>query len=128
MSTEGTNTVTRRHCMAVSARVDRFDDRYLRKNVIPWMLNKRGVPPTIAELRHECRKARDQGYEVLPPCDNIDERGYCKGHVESNDDKQQTPTGDASAVGVGDATSHSPPGQHGDTAGLEEPSHHGVRR
>ena len=35
---------------------------------------------TVTELRAAFREARAKGYEVLPPCDNIDERGMCKGH------------------------------------------------
>ncbi len=127
------DAITLSYHMSVSARVDRFSDRYLRKSVIPMMVNEQGVQPTVAELRWECRTARDNGYDVLPPCDNIDERGYCKGHAESDDSlPQQTPTGvhvDASAVEVGDAASYSPLGRHGDTAGQGEPSHNiGDRR
>jgi hypothetical protein len=27
-------------------------------------------------------EAKDKGFDVLPPCDDHDDRGHCKGHVE----------------------------------------------
>jgi len=35
---------------------------------------------TLKEVQEAVEEARSKGYEVLPPCDNVDERGMCKGH------------------------------------------------
>jgi hypothetical protein len=39
-------------------------------------------PATMKEIREAIAEAKAKGYVVLPPCDNVDERGYCKGHKE----------------------------------------------
>jgi hypothetical protein len=35
---------------------------------------------SVEELRARLQAAIDQGYDCIPPCDNIDERGHCQGH------------------------------------------------
>jgi hypothetical protein len=35
---------------------------------------------TLKEVKASVEEARSKGYTVLPPCDNVDERGRCKGH------------------------------------------------
>lgn len=72
------------YCMAMSVDVDRFTDAYLRKNVLP-ALSIDGKPVTAAQLRVACFDARNRGLEVLPPCDNVDERGRCAGHAPPPD-------------------------------------------
>lgn len=37
-------------------------------------------PATEDEIAHDVVEAIDKGYEVLPPCDHVDEKGRCKGH------------------------------------------------
>ena len=36
-------------------------------------------PATKAEILEVVIEAMAKGYEVLPPCDNVDEKGRCKG-------------------------------------------------
>lgn len=73
--------IGRRYHMAQSVSVDRFTDAYLRKTVCPGLLID-GRRPTPTELRNACAAARVEGLEVFPPCDNVDERGRCKGHED----------------------------------------------
>lgn len=42
--------------------------------------NGRKRKATLKEVQKAVEDARSKGYEVLPPCDNVDERGHCKGH------------------------------------------------
>lgn len=37
-------------------------------------------PATEDEIAQDVVDAIAKGYEVLPPCDNVDEKGRCKGH------------------------------------------------
>jgi hypothetical protein len=37
---------------------------------------------TKKEIIEAIEDAKKKGYVVLPPCDNVDERGYCKGHQD----------------------------------------------
>ena len=71
--------------VALSVDVDRFDDRYLRKTYCKpgCGITINGKVPTVAELRAACAEMRAMGFEVFPPCDSHDKRGFCKGHVEA---------------------------------------------
>lgn len=81
------DTVMLRFHMALSVDVDRFSDTVIRKNYLPIALFD-GKPLAHPELlRRECRKAREKGLAVFPPCDNTDERGYCQGHLMEEEDK-----------------------------------------
>jgi len=64
--------------VALSVDVDRFGDRELQK----WdgALRRDGVPVPWWQLRSLCAEYRAKGFEVFPPCDNVDERGVCQGH------------------------------------------------
>lgn len=42
--------------------------------------NGKQRPATREEVIKAVGEARKKGYTVLPPCDNVDERGHCKGH------------------------------------------------
>ena len=39
-----------------------------------------GRPATKQEILDEVIEAMGNGYEVLPPCDNVDSKGHCAGH------------------------------------------------
>ncbi len=39
-----------------------------------------GSRPTAKEMRRALMLAYNSGFEVLPSCDNHDERGFCKRH------------------------------------------------
>ncbi len=39
-----------------------------------------GRPATREEILENVKNAVAKGYTVLPPCDNINETGHCKGH------------------------------------------------
>lgn len=69
------------------ALVDHCSDRFLKKNVLPGLLID-GRRPTLAEFRAACDEARVKGYEVLPPCDHVDEKGLCMGHPEPEELKR----------------------------------------
>lgn len=66
------------HC-AVSVDIDRFSDTKLSRD---WLacFKPLGVT-TPADIRRLCGDARAKGLEVFPPCDHVDERGFCKGHL-----------------------------------------------
>ena len=42
--------------------------------------NGKQRPATYKEVKEAVEDARKKGYTVLPPCDNVDERGHCLGH------------------------------------------------
>lgn len=63
--------------VAVSVDVDRFTDRKLEYEYGPCF----GLGATAAEIRERCAVARAQGLEVFPPCDDVDARGNCRGHI-----------------------------------------------
>lgn len=44
-----------------------------------------GTKPTPAEVRRAIMIAYSKGYAVVPTCDNVDERGVCKGHPVEED-------------------------------------------
>lgn len=52
---------------------------------ITWLMKGDRVA-TESEIRDAIRRARAKGYEVLPPCDNVDAKGHCKGHVSQRND------------------------------------------
>ena len=35
---------------------------------------------TKSDVFSAAMEAAAKGYDVLPPCDNVDEKGHCKGH------------------------------------------------
>lgn len=37
-------------------------------------------PATEQEIANDVAESIAKGYDVLPPCDNVDEHGRCKGH------------------------------------------------
>ena len=58
---------------------------YRLKKMAPYFMVD-GVPcETAKQVREALRKAKAEGLEVIPAmgCDNYDEKGYCKGHKES---------------------------------------------
>ena len=68
--------------MALSVDIDRFTDAHLRKHYGGALVYKGSAAETPKEIRFLCRLARSKGFEVFPPCDNVDEKGCCKGHPE----------------------------------------------
>lgn len=67
--------------MGMSATADRFSDGYIRKHLLPGLIFD-GRQPTLAEFKDACSEARSKGYEVIPPCDRINDKGRCIGHEE----------------------------------------------
>jgi len=41
-----------------------------------------GRRPTLREVQRAVGLALNKGYEVIPPCDNVNERGLCRGHED----------------------------------------------
>jgi len=41
-----------------------------------------GRRPTLREVQRAVVLALNKGFKVLPPCDNVDDNGMCKGHEE----------------------------------------------
>ena len=37
-------------------------------------------PATISDILFAIEDAKAKGYEVLPPCDNVETTGHCAGH------------------------------------------------
>jgi hypothetical protein len=68
--------------VALSVDVDRYDDSALRARWIRG-LKIAGKRATVKSLRRACGAARAKGLEVFPPCDNVDARGYCQGHPDT---------------------------------------------
>lgn len=66
--------------VAMSVDIDRFDDRYIRRNFLSMFRDAFGSQ-TPRDVRQQCQLARLQGLEVFPPCDHVDARGRCKGHA-----------------------------------------------
>lgn len=66
--------------MSTSAELGR-SDAYVEREILPGLLTG-GRRPTVAEFRKMSSDARAQGFDVFPPCDNHDAKGYCKGHDE----------------------------------------------
>ena len=69
---------------ALSVDVDRFGDKYLSEHILP-VISHDGKPVTVAQLRVMCFDYRNRGFEVFPPCDNVDSRGYCQGHRQEDE-------------------------------------------
>lgn len=67
------------HC-ALSVDVDRFSDAKLRKQYDGILIREDGTRVSWRDLRALCREYRAKGFEVFPPCDNVNERGACQGH------------------------------------------------
>jgi hypothetical protein len=44
------------------------------------LVHENGTPVSAIDTISALAEARRAGYEVLPSCDNHDERGYCLGH------------------------------------------------
>lgn len=47
--------------------------------------NGKQRPARYEEVKEAVEDARKKGYSVLPPCDNVDARGHCKGHEEDRE-------------------------------------------
>lgn len=48
--------------------------------------NGKQRPAELLEVVDAIADARKKGYTVLPPCENVDECGYCKGHEIPDDE------------------------------------------
>lgn len=70
----------RRNChLAISIDIDRFSDWEIQRRYLSSFV-KAGQATTVDEVRVLCREARARGLHVFPPCDQVDERGFCVGH------------------------------------------------
>lgn len=68
-----------KHHVAISVDVDRFPDGYLEKHYVNG-IKINGERVTVERFRELCAELRAEGMEVFPPCDHVDEKGFCKGH------------------------------------------------
>lgn len=69
--------MSRRYCVGVN--IDyllRLDDKELGR----WITEPDGKPLDPAVARQRLEKLKSQGFELVPPCNVVDERGYCQGH------------------------------------------------
>lgn len=67
----------RRHCVAYDiGHLLGLSDNALRQAVAHSA--SKDVP--TAELRRRLVELRNKGFDVVPPCNVVDERGYCQGH------------------------------------------------
>ena len=49
---------------------------------VDFFVKDDGTKPTVAEVNRQIMLAYNQGFEVLPPCGNVNDLGHCKGHAE----------------------------------------------
>lgn len=66
---------TARHMNFGLGLFERMEDKELRR----VFTHPGKKPPTVKRIREQLKMFRDKGYDFYPPCDNIDERGACKG-------------------------------------------------
>ena len=52
----------------------------IRERGNPGLLMKDGRSLPTEEALAAIRAKRQAGYDVWPPCDNVDSRGHCQGH------------------------------------------------
>jgi len=52
------------------------------KRLWPDMFQIDGHSPSLREIQREVGLALNKGFEVIPPCNNVDARGMCAGHEE----------------------------------------------
>lgn len=64
--------------IALSVDVDRFPDRKLERDYLP-MFRQLGCA-SADDIRDQCRRARERGLVVFPPCDRAGVDGRCVGH------------------------------------------------
>lgn len=76
--------------MGISVSADRFSDAYIRKRILP-AVTVGGRPITIEQFRIMCGDARAKGYKVVPPCDKVNELGFCIGHEDAEQSPEVTP-------------------------------------
>jgi len=61
-------------------------ERLMKKGTkIEWLLNDDDKPATYDEIRAAIKEAKAKGYEVLPPCDNVNSTGHCQGHENKDE-------------------------------------------
>ena len=71
---------------------------YVKRQVLKdhrrlYLTDERGEPATKEAILELVLHAMKQGYKVLPPCDNVDEEGRCKGHEKEEERLESiTPT------------------------------------
>ena len=65
--------------VAISVDIDRLSDGEIRRYYLSMFRDAVGSQ-SPRDVREQCRLARLKGLEVFPPCQDVDERGRCKGH------------------------------------------------
>jgi hypothetical protein len=69
--------------MGIDVNVDKAPDEYLARYILPFVSSGaediQGRRMTVAEFRDRCAELRALGFEVIPTCENVDDRGRCKG-------------------------------------------------
>lgn len=50
---------------------------------VSMFINKDGTRPTVEQVHIAIANAYAHGYDVVPSCENHDDKGYCLGHEES---------------------------------------------
>ena len=68
----------KRYCICQS--IAGLERLIARGETITWLMHDDGRQATMQEICSSIVEAKAKGYTVLPPCDNVNERGLCQGH------------------------------------------------
>lgn len=66
---------------AISVDADKLGKTHLERKVLPGLMRSDGKPFTVKEFKSMCAEARARGWQVLPPCAEINNAGQCRGHM-----------------------------------------------
>lgn len=69
---------SKRYCLCTS--LAGLELLIARGDEITWLTHDDGTPATLQEICAAIVEAKAKGYTVLPPCDNVDDTGHCRGH------------------------------------------------
>lgn len=75
-----TQYLTHHLMVSIKGLEDRLTGRVKKRDGSWQILESNGKLLTLEETWTEVVRAKDKGFDVIPTCDNIDERGHCKGH------------------------------------------------
>lgn len=71
--------MNKRYCIAQS--IAGLERMIAKGETIDWLTQDDGTPATMQEICAAIVEAKAKGYTVLPPCDNVNETGHCRGYV-----------------------------------------------
>lgn len=69
------------HKNALPVLIMNAPEKWIKANVIPRLTKSDGSRPSVGQVKAMCAIAKGKGFEVLPPCDKVDSKGRCRGHL-----------------------------------------------